>query len=83
MSWGDRVIFAALVIGALLAISVFIVALSGAMGDKNSFIMCDEKYEKGDCLLYECKMNHSVTIEVQRDMYSLYHTCIIAEGGGL
>jgi len=47
--------------------------------DKNKFYECDDIYEHGECLFYQCKMNYSTTIDRSWSFYDLYHQCLMKE----
>ena len=38
---------------------------------------CDNYYDVGNCLLYQCKMNYSNSIQRSNAMYDLYHICMM------
>lgn len=69
--------FIPLIVFCMIVAFAFSYAMASLESDKNNFSGCDDLYEEGNCLLYQCKMNYSTTGEISNVMYSLYHNCII------
>ena len=71
--------FVTLIIIIIIAGFGFGWAMLSVESDKINFSECENLYEAGDCLLYQCKMNYSTTISVSWTMYELYHHCLIED----
>ena len=74
MRFHKGIIFAVIVV---LCFSGFIYCMMKTDSDNKEYDECDNIYEAGDCLLYQCKMNYSSSIQRGNIMYELYHICII------